>query len=81
MENEKAKDDLRAFADKYGLSAQKLKNLTAEVAQELESRKTVSQASDFECVCVGAEVKDYVKGKIYEVDKHLEYTVRAVIAI
>lgn len=37
--------------------------------------------SDPEYICVGAEVKDYVKGKIYEVDKHLEYTVRAVIAI
>ena len=39
------------------------------------------RTSDFDRVCVGAEVKDYVKGKIYEVDKHLEYTVRAVIAI
>ena len=45
MENErkKAKDVLRAFADEYGLSAQELKELTAEVAQELESERIVSQ--------------------------------------
>lgn len=42
MENEKAKDDLRAFADEYGLSSQELKKLAAEVAQELESGRTVS---------------------------------------
>ncbi len=40
-EREKAKGDLRAFADKYGLSAQELKNLAAEVAQELEKGQTV----------------------------------------
>ena len=41
-EREKAKDDLRAFADEYGLSASELKELAAEVAQELESERTVS---------------------------------------
>ena len=41
-EREKAKDDLRAFADEYGLSSQELKKLAAEVAQELESGRTVS---------------------------------------
>lgn len=41
-EREKAKDDLRAFADEYGLSAQELKKLATEVAQELERGRTVS---------------------------------------